>query len=161
MPQILGFIKELADYERLAHQVTATEETLADSLFGARRSAEAIIAEQDRRPVGFALFFHNFSTFEGRPGLYLEDLYVQPSGRGRGVGTALMRSVARTALERGCVRMEWSVLNWNEGASRLYRALGATPMDDWTGYRVTGESLARLAHGTDPRHGTARGTVDG
>ena len=145
VPQILQFIKELAAYEKLSPQVTATERALRNSLFGAQKSAEAVIAEQNKTPLDFALFFHNFSTFEGRPGLYLEDIYVQPESRGKGVGTALMKHLAATALERNCARMEWSVLNWNENAIKLYKTLGSAPMNEWRVYRLTGEPLAKLA----------------
>jgi len=145
VPQILQFIKELAEYEKLSSQVTATEQALADSLFGAQKSVEAIIAEQNKIPLGFALFFHNFSSFEGRSGLYLEDLYVQPASRGKGVGTALMKYLAALALERNCARMEWAVLNWNENAIRLYKTLGSVPMNEWRVYRLTGEPLTKLA----------------
>ena len=148
VPQILQFIKELAEYEKLSSQVTATEQALADSLFGAQKSVEAIIAEQNKIPLGFALFFHNFSTFEGRSGLYLEDLYVQPASRGKGVGTALMKHLAALALERNCARMEWAVLNWNENAIRLYKTLGSVPMNEWRVHRLTGEPLTKLAQKT-------------
>ncbi len=146
VPVILSFIKELAEYERLSHEVVATEEMLRSTLFGERRVAEVLIAYEGARAVGFALFFHNFSTFLGRPGIYLEDLYVQPSARGRGIGRALLGSLARLALERECGRLEWAVLDWNEPAIRFYRRLGAVPMEEWTVFRATGETLARLAH---------------
>ena len=148
VPQILQFIKELAEYEKLSSQVTATEQALTDSLFGAQKSVEAIIAEQNKIPLGFALFFHNFSTFEGRSGLYLEDLYVQPASRGKGVGTALMKHLAALALERNCARMEWAVLNWNENAIRLYKTLGSVPMNEWRVHRLTGGPLTKLAQKT-------------
>ena len=147
VPLILSFIRELAEYERLSHEVVATEEGLRDSLFGERTGAEVVIGYQDGSPAGFALFFHNFSTFLGRPGLYLEDLYVKPETRGRGLGRALLVYLAKLATERGCGRMEWSVLDWNEPAIKLYRGIGATPMDEWTVYRVTGEALEDLAAG--------------
>jgi GNAT superfamily N-acetyltransferase len=145
VPLILRFIRELAEYERLAHEVVATEEILRESLFGARRYAEVVIAEEDGEPAGFALFFHNFSTFRGRPGIYLEDLYVRPEMRGRGTGRALLAHLAALAVERGCGRLEWWVLDWNEPAIRFYRSLGAQAMDDWTVFRVAGDALRRLA----------------
>jgi GNAT superfamily N-acetyltransferase len=145
VPLILRFIRELAEYERLGHQVVATEADLARTLFGARRFAEVIVAEWDDVPAGFALFFHNFSTFLGRPGIYLEDLFVAPGERGRGVGRALLARLAAIAQERGCGRLEWWVLDWNEDAIRFYRGLGAEPMGDWTVFRLTGGSLASLA----------------
>lgn len=139
---IMGFIRELAEYERLAHEVVADEASLERFLFGERPAAEALIAEFETVPVGFALFFHTFSTFVGRPGLYLEDLYVRPDMRGKGFGTLLLRSVARLALERECGRLEWSVLDWNEPAIRFYENLGARAMGDWTVYRLTDASLS-------------------
>jgi GNAT superfamily N-acetyltransferase len=142
---ILSFIKELAEYERLSHEVVATEELLRASLFGERPVAEVLIAYSGEGAVGFALFFHNFSTFLGRPGIYLEDLYVQPHARGRGVGRALLSRLARLAMERGCGRLEWAVLDWNEPAIRFYKNLGAVPMDEWTVFRATGQALERLA----------------
>ncbi|HEU0054223.1 MAG TPA: GNAT family N-acetyltransferase [Longimicrobium sp.] len=144
-PLILAFIRELAEYERLAHEVVATEDGLRETLFGARAYAEVLIAEVDGAPAGFALFFHNYSTFLGRPGLYLEDLFVRPEHRGRGVGRALLAHLARTAVERGCGRLEWWVLDWNEAAIRFYRSLGARAMDEWTVFRLTGDALGRLA----------------
>jgi GNAT superfamily N-acetyltransferase len=142
---VLQFIRELADYERLTHQVTATREDIHAALFGARPYAEAVIGCIDGRPCGFALFFHNFSTFLGKPGLYLEDLFVRPDSRGRGLGSHMLAWLARLALDRGCGRFEWAVLDWNEPALKVYRGLGARAADDWTIYRVTGEALARLA----------------
>ncbi|HSU15597.1 GNAT family N-acetyltransferase [Longimicrobium sp.] len=142
---ILRFIRELAEYERLAHEVVATEEGLRETLFGARPYAEVAIAEADGEPAGFALFFHNYSTFLGRPGIYLEDLYVRPEARGKGIGRALLAHLARLAVERGCGRLEWWVLDWNESAIRFYRSLGVQPMDDWTVFRVAGDALRRLA----------------
>lgn len=142
---ILQFIRELADYEKLSHQVVASEATLRDSLFGSRPYAECMIAEREGKPVGFALFFHNFSTFLGRPGLYLEDLYVQPGERGHGVGKALLAYLARLAVERGCGRMEWAVLDWNEPAIRFYQSIGARMLDDWRINRLTGAPLEKLA----------------
>ncbi len=147
-PLVLALIRELAEYERLAGEVTATEVDIREALFGSAPSAEAVIAEVEERPVGFALFFHNFSTFAGKRGLYLEDLYVRPEHRGRGVGRRLLRHLARLACERGCRRFEWAVLDWNEPAIRSYRRAGAVPMDGWTVYRVTGAALDRLADET-------------
>lgn len=151
-PLVLEFIRRLAEYERLAHEVVATEEGLRRWLFGERRYAEVLIAEWDGEPAGFALFFHNFSTFLGRPGLYLEDLFVTPERRGHGIGRALLAHLARLAVERGCGRLEWWVLDWNEDAIRFYRSLGATPMDEWTVFRLTGEALDRLAAGVRGDH---------
>ncbi len=147
VPLILSLVKELAEYERLSHQVVATEEVLRDSLFGERRVAEVLIGHHGGEPAGFALFFHNFSTFLGRPGIYLEDLYVRPRYRGMGFGKALLARLAKLAKERGCGRLEWWVLDWNEPAIRFYKALGAVPMKDWTVYRLAGESLDELAAG--------------
>ncbi|MCH8282465.1 MAG: GNAT family N-acetyltransferase [Chloroflexi bacterium] len=144
IPLILTFIKGLAEYEGLAHEVVATEENLRDSLFGPRASAEVVIAYNAKEPVGFAVFFHNYSTFLGRTGLYLEDIFVLPEWRRRGLGRALMGHVARIAVTRDCGRLEWSVLDRNEPAIRFYRALGARPMDEWTTYSLTGEALERL-----------------
>jgi GNAT superfamily N-acetyltransferase len=145
VPLILGFIRELADYERLSHEVSATEDLLRRSLFGDRPAAEVLLGYLGEEPAGFALFFHNFSTFLGRPGIYLEDLYVRPGSRGSGLGRALLARLARLARERGCGRLEWWVLDWNEPAIAFYRSVGATPMDEWTVYRLSGEALARLA----------------
>ena len=147
VPVILSFIKKLADYERLSHEVTATEESLSDTLFGRRRTAEVAIGYFKRDAVCFTLFFHNYSTFLGRPGIYIEDLYVDEPFRRRGFGSALLRYVAGLANERRCGRLEWSVLDWNEPAIQFYEKLGATPMREWTVYRLTGDRLARL--GTD------------
>ena len=157
---ILRFVRELAEYERAADKVVATEELLAEALFspspaeGPHQSntlmgpaAEALIAEQDGAPVGMALFFHNFSTWTGWRGLYLEDLYVTPAARGSGMGTALLKRLAAIAKERGCARFEWSVLTWNEPAIRFYQSLGAVSMEEWRINRVTGEALDRLADG--------------
>jgi GNAT superfamily N-acetyltransferase len=144
---ILSFINELAEYERLSHEIVATEDILRESLFGERRAAEVVIGQQGDDPAGFALFFHTFSTFLGRPGIYLEDLYVKPEFRGMGIGRAVLVYLARLAKERNCGRLEWSVLNWNEPAIRLYRGIGAVPMDEWTVYRVSGEALEELAAG--------------
>jgi GNAT superfamily N-acetyltransferase len=143
---VASLIRELAEYERLLSRVTMTEERLAAHLFGPRPYAEVALAEDgDGRPLGFALFFHNFSTFLGLPGIYLEDLYVRPDSRGHGVGRALLEHLARVARQRGCGRLEWSVLDWNEPAIGFYRRLGATANSDWTGYRLEGDALARLA----------------
>jgi GNAT superfamily N-acetyltransferase len=146
---ILTLIRELADYEKLAHEVVATEEQLAESLFGERPGAEVLIAEWQpaegvAEVAAFALFFHNFSTFLGRRGLYLEDLFVRPAYRGHGVGRALLAELARIAIARGCGRMEWWVLDWNAPAIEFYRRLGARPMDEWTVFRLTGDSLRAL-----------------
>lgn len=145
VPRILAFIRALAQYERLEHEVVATEADLRESLFGPRRHAEVALACAGTEPLGFAVFFHNFSTFLGRPGLYLEDLFVLPEARGRGIGKQLLTWLARTAVERGCARLEWSVLDWNEPAIGFYRGLGAVPMDAWTVFRVTGAALTNLA----------------
>ena len=145
VPTILRFVRELAAFEREPDAVEATEPMLTDALFGAQPAAEAVIAEGAEGPVGFALFFHNFSTWKGRRGLYLEDLYVTPDARGAGVGAALLRHLAGLALDRGCARFEWSVLDWNEGAIRFYRALGAVGQEEWTVQRVDGAALHALA----------------
>jgi GNAT superfamily N-acetyltransferase len=145
VPLILSLIRELAEYERLSHEVVATEEALRDSLFGERRVAEALVGYLERDPAGFALFFHNFSTFLGKPGIYLEDLYVRPEFRGAGVGRAMLVHLAGLATERGCGRLEWSVLDWNEPAIGFYKRIGASPVSGWTVYRVTGEALEELA----------------
>lgn len=144
---VLGFILELAEYERLLHETVATEELVRDSLFGPRPAAEVLLVEVGGEAVAFALFFQSYSTFLARPGLYLEDLYVRPSHRGRGIGLAVMRHLAGLAVERGYGRFEWSVLDWNEPALAFYRRLGAVPMSEWTVQRVTGEALAALARG--------------
>ncbi len=146
VPLILTFIKELAEYERLSHVVVATEESLRRWLFGEQLVAEVLIAEHGGEAAGFALFFHNFSTFLGKPGIYLEDIYVRPGFRGRGMGKAMLARLARLARERCCGRLEWSVLDWNAPAIAFYRSLGARPMDEWTVHRVDGEALAALAH---------------
>ncbi len=147
VPQILFFIKALAEYERLGGAVVATEEGLRQSLFGERAYAECVIATWNGQPAGFALFFHNFSTFLGQPGLYLEDLFVKPELRGKGVGRALLKHLARLATNRNCGRLEWSVLDWNETAIGFYKSLGAEPLDEWTVFRLKGEALTRLASG--------------
>jgi GNAT superfamily N-acetyltransferase len=145
VPIILDLIRDLATYERAPDEVTATEEQLVDVLFGERPAAEVLLAYEGEWPVGFALFFHNFSTWVGRPGLYLEDLFVKPEKRGKGYGRALLVQLAKIARDRGCGRMEWAVLNWNEPAINFYRSLGAKPMDEWTVFRLTREGIARLA----------------
>ena len=145
---LLAMIIELAEYERLAHEVVTTEDSLRDALFGDGCQAEALIARLDGAPVGFALFFHNFSTFLSRYGVYIEDIFVRPDFRGRGCGGALFQRVARIARERHCGRVEWSVLNWNEPAIRFYRSLGAEALDGWTTYRLGGEGIQRLPTGT-------------
>ena len=145
IPLILAFIRELAAYEKLAHQVVATDEGLRETLFGRVPRAEVLIAEVDGAAAGFALFFHNYSTFLGQPGIFLEDLFVRPESRGRGVGRALLARLAAIARERGCGRLEWAVLDWNLDAIGFYRRIGATPMSEWTTFRLTGEALAQLA----------------
>lgn len=145
IPQILTFIRGLAEYEKLAHEAVATPALLERHLFGDRPAAEVVIAEADGVPAGFALFFHSFSTFLGQPGLYLEDLFVLPSHRGLGLGKRLMVHLARLAVERGCGRFEWSVLDWNTPAIDFYRRLGAIGLEEWTVQRVSGEALHTLA----------------
>ena len=145
VPLILRFIKELAEYENLSGEVSATEEVLRENLFGERRAAEVALAFLGEAAAGFAVFFHNFSTFLGRPGIYLEDFYVRPEYRGAGVGRAIVVHLARLAGERGCGRLDFSVLDWNEPALRFYRRIGAVPMDGWTGYRISGDELRLLA----------------
>jgi GNAT superfamily N-acetyltransferase len=145
VPLILSLIKELAEYERLSHVVVATEAALRDSLFGERPVAEVVIGRYGEESAGFALFFHSFSTFLGKPGIYLEDLYVRPEFRGAGIGRALLIHLARLARARDCGRLEWSVLDWNEPAIGFYRSIGASPVSGWTVYRVTGEALDELA----------------
>jgi len=145
VPLLLSLIKALADYERLANDVVATEASLRASLFGPGAQTEVAIAYAGDEPTGFALWFHNYSTFLGRPGIYLEDLFVKPEWRGQGIGGALLGHVARTAVERDCGRLEWSVLDWNEPAIGFYKQLGAKPMDEWTVFRLTGDALARVA----------------
>ena len=144
MPAIADLIRGLARYEKLEQDVTMTEELLAKSLFGPRPYAETLLGEESGKPIGFALFFHNFSTFLALPGIYLEDLFVVPEHRGRGVGRALLKELARIAVERGCGRLEWSVLDWNRDAIGFYERLGATPNSEWTVYRLTGEALTVL-----------------
>jgi GNAT superfamily N-acetyltransferase len=145
VPQILQFIRDLAEYERLAHAVVATEDSVRTTLFGERRYAEVVILEEEAGAAGFALFFHNYSTFLAAPGIYLEDLYVRPEHRGKGYGRALLGHLGKLAKERGCGRVEWAVLNWNAPAIGFYKSLGARPQDEWQVYRVTGQALDDLA----------------
>lgn len=145
VPLILTFIRSLARYEKLEQSVVATEELLRSTLFGPRRYAEVLFGEEDGRPAAFALFFHNYSTFLGRPGLYLEDLFVVPEARGRGYGRLMLQRLAQIAVERRCGRMEWWVLDWNQPAIAFYEKLGAVSMDEWTVFRLTGEALEELA----------------
>jgi GNAT superfamily N-acetyltransferase len=147
LPLIFRFICDLADYEKLRHEVRTDAAMLGEHLFGATPRAEVLIGEIDGTAQGFALFFHNFSTFEGKPGLYLEDLFVAPEARGSGLGKALLVRLARLAIERGCARLEWWVLDWNAPAIAFYKSLGARPMDEWTVNRVDGAALAALASG--------------
>ena len=142
---ILRFVRELAEFERAADKVVATEALLHEAMFGERPVAEAVMAERDGEPLGMALFFHNFSTWTGWRGLYLEDLYVTPAARGSGVGKALLSHLAAIAVDRGCSRFEWAVLNWNQKAIDFYKAMGAEPMDEWTVNRVSGDALTKLA----------------
>jgi GNAT superfamily N-acetyltransferase len=142
---LLQFIKDLAEYEQLAYACVATEDDLRAHLFGPNAVADALVAYLGSQPAGFALYFFNFSTFLAKPGLYLEDLFVKPAWRNRGVGRALLAELARIAIDRGCGRMEWAVLNWNELALRVYRGIGAQPLNDWTVYRLTGDALSGLA----------------
>lgn len=144
---ILEFIKELADYEKMSDQVVATEELLHDTLFE-QKKAEVLIGEYQGNPVAFALFFHNFSTFLGRPGIYLEDLYVKKEYRGMGFGKKILKALAELAKERGCGRLEWSCLNWNTSSIGFYKKLGSIPMDEWTVFRLQGEALDRMAEGS-------------
>jgi GNAT superfamily N-acetyltransferase len=145
IPVILQLIRDLAEYERAPEAVVTSEAGLREVLFGAKRSAEVLLALEQTTPVGFAVFFHNFSTWLGRPGLYLEDLFIKPEKRGKGYGRALLERLAQIAKERGCGRMEWAVLDWNEPAIQFYRKLGAKPMDEWTVFRLTEEGIAKLA----------------
>lgn len=142
---ILQFVKELAEFEKLAHEVAATEEQLSRTLFGERRYAEVLIAEYGSEAVGFALYFHNYSTFLGKPGIYLEDLYVTPLQRSKGVGKKLLVHLAQIAIARQCGRLEWSVLDWNQRAIDFYKSVGAKPMDDWTVFRLTGDDLQHFS----------------
>jgi GNAT superfamily N-acetyltransferase len=143
VPVLLQLIRELAEYERLVHQVVATERDLAETLFGREPAAHAILAELEGQPAGFAIYFFNYSTFLARPGLYLEDLFVRPAQRRHGVGKALFRHLARVAVERRCGRFEWSVLDWNQPAIAFYRSLGAVPLIEWTVFRLTGDALVQ------------------
>ena len=145
VPVILDLIKQLADYERLADRVVATEQRLRDTLFGERPAAEVLLASIEGETVGYALFFTTYSTFLAKPGLYLEDLFVKPHARGKGIGKALLARLAKIAVERDCGRVDWSVLNWNEPSLRFYEALGAVRLSDWTTHRLTGEALLKLA----------------
>ena len=145
MPLVLRFIKDLADYEKLPHEVTATEELLRRNLFTERKTAEVLLASEGENNVGFAVFFHNFSTFLGKPGIYLEDVFIRPEFRGRGYGKALMIYIARLAKERDCGRFEFSVLDWNKPSLDFYRSLGAVAMEEWTVQRMTGNAIAALA----------------
>ena len=145
VPLILSFIKGLAEYEKLLHEVVATEEGLRETLFGEKPFAEVIIGSYQDQPVSFALFFHNYSTFLGQPGIYLEDLFVKPEYRGRGFGRKMLAHLAGLTKERHCGRLEWWVLNWNEPAIKFYKGIGAVPMDEWTVFRLTGEALTNLA----------------
>jgi GNAT superfamily N-acetyltransferase len=155
VPVILACIRGLAEYEKLSHEVVATESLLRETLFGARPAAEVILAFRDSEPAGFALFFHNYSTFLARPGVYLEDLFVFPRFRGQGLGRLLLARLARVALDRGCGRLEWSVLDWNVDAIRFYESVGAQAMTDWTINRVSGDALQALAASADA--GVVRG----
>ncbi len=146
IPLILQFIRELAEYEQLLGEVVATEANLKETLFGAKAHAEVILGYIEQKPVSFALFFHNYSTFLAKPGLYLEDLYVSPDARGQGVGTIMLAYLAKLAIDRGCGRFEWWVLDWNESAIKFYKQLGAKPMDEWTVQRVSGKALNDLAN---------------
>jgi GNAT superfamily N-acetyltransferase len=145
LPVIFALIHSLADYEKLTHEVTATEERLRKTLFGVKPAAEVLLAHDDSECAGFAVFFASYSTFLAQPGLYLEDLYVKPNLRGRGIGLALLQHLATLATERGCARIEWGVLDWNRPAIGFYQKLGAMPMDQWTKYRLTGQALERLS----------------
>lgn len=145
LPLILNFIRKLAEYEKLLDEVVADEETLRESLFGPDPAAKVIFAYVEERPVGFAVYFHNFSTFAGRAGIYLEDLFVEPAYRGRGIGMALLSYIARIAKERRCARLNWAVLDWNQPAIEFYKRLGVVALEDWTVFRLSGEALDRLA----------------
>jgi GNAT superfamily N-acetyltransferase len=142
---IVGLIRELAEFERLLDQFVATEARLRESVFGPKPYAEVLMARLGQESIGFALFFHNYSTFRAQPGIYLEDLYVRPAFRGEGIGEALLKRIAKLAVERGCGRFEWSVLDWNQRAVEFYKALGAEPLNEWTMFRVSGDNLIRLA----------------
>ncbi|MCH7673295.1 MAG: GNAT family N-acetyltransferase [Proteobacteria bacterium] len=144
-PLILQFIKDLAEFEKLSHEVVATPQILQESLFGERPYAEVLIGEYRAAPVAYALYFHNLSTFTGRPGIYLEDLYVRPEMRGKGFGKSMLSYIAKLAVERNCTRVEWSVLDWNQPAIQFYRSIGAIPLDEWTVQRLHGEALSNFA----------------
>ena len=144
VPLILSFIRGIAEYERLSHEVVADEALLRESLFGEKPGAEVLIAHYEGEPAGFAIFFHNYSTFLARSGLYLEDIFVWPRFRRSGIGRALLQRVAQIAVERGCGRMEWAVLDWNQPAIEFYKGLGAVPLEEWTVFRLTGEALRSL-----------------
>lgn len=145
IPLIFKFIKELAEYEKLLNEVKATEEILAQNLFGEQKVAEVVIAYLDNEAIGFALYFYNFSTFLGKAGIYLEDLYVKPEFRGKGYGKSLLKHLAKLAKEKKCGRLEWWVLDWNKASINFYKNIGAEPMNDWTVYRLTGDALKKLA----------------
>jgi len=145
IPEILNFIKALAEYENLSDDVSADEEQLKKTLFGKNRFVEVIIADYKNEPAGFMLFFHNYSTFLGKPGIYLEDLFVKPEFRGKGIGKILLTYLGKLAVERGCGRIEWSVLDWNEPSIKFYKSFGSKPMDEWTVFRVTGNAIENLA----------------
>ncbi|WP_372638976.1 N-acetyltransferase family protein [Fodinibius sp.] len=145
VPLIFNFIQRLAEYEKMSDQVVATEDQLRKNLFGDQRYAEVVLAYYCDQPVGFALFFHNFSTFTGAPGIHLEDLYVKSEVRGKGIGSTLLGFLAQLAVDRNCARLEWTVLDWNKPAIEFYRALGARPLDEWTTFRLTGKSLKKVA----------------
>jgi GNAT superfamily N-acetyltransferase len=149
---IARLIRALAEYEKLSNEVRLDESRLEEHLFGPRPYAEVLLAEEKGKVVGFALFFHNYSTFVGRPGIYLEDLFVEPDHRGQGHGKALLIELARVAVERGCGRVEWAVLNWNEPAIQFYRSIGAVPMDAWQTYRLTGDALVALSKNGHASH---------
>ena len=161
VPIILELIRDLATYERAPAEVVATEEQLIDVLFGERPVAEVLLAFEEESPVAFAVYFYNFSTWLGRPGLYLEDLFVKPEKRGRGYGRALLVELAKIARDRGCGRMEWAVLDWNEPAIKFYRALGATPMHEWTVFRLTRDEIAKLADGGNSITSSSRSAMKG
>jgi GNAT superfamily N-acetyltransferase len=146
VPAILSLIRGLAEYEKLSHACVATEEALHATLFGDRPAAEVLIARHGTEAVGFALFFSTYSTFLAKPGIYLEDLFVRPEHRGTGIGKALLKTIAKLAYDRGCGRLEWSVLDWNEPSIQFYKKLGAVPLDDWTMYRMTSDAIAKLAN---------------
>jgi GNAT superfamily N-acetyltransferase len=151
VPVILDFIRKLAEYEKLSHLVVATESDIHKNVFGPNPVAEVLLAYWDGVPVGFALYLRNFSTFLGQPGIYLEDLFVDPEHRGKGIGKALLIRLAKIAVDRGYGRLEWAVLDWNTPSIEFYRSLGAVPLDEWTAYRLTGDALSRLALGDGSR----------